>query len=478
MFNSFNVKSNLIIKISILSLLLTCTVPFNAQDKITLNYADSLIGKTINGEQIREAVGNVSLTQNDVKINCGRVVQYFAENKAELYYNVKVVKDTMTITAPMGIYYGNESKVICSQGAALNDSKATLTADYGIYLFNQDLANFKGNVKITDNKSYTITSDALDYYRSVNKSYANGNVKIVTDSATIYSDHLIYEKLIGISTANGNVKIESDSTVINSDKLTYSEPERKSIAEENVKIHFLNKNAVVYGDYSENYERTSYSFVRGNAKLVQIENKKGREDTLWIHSKQMESFRNKPEHYIAKDSVRMIRTDFLSRSHIGYYFRDTSGTGGVISLSVNPVVWKENMQVTGDSIYAYFKEDIDKIYVNKSAFAIQQNEIYKERYDQISGVFMFMSFLDNEVNYIQVDTNAASIYFAYENSKPNGANRASGNEIILYFRDKLVYKVKVVGQPKGKFLPENLINLSDLRLLGFRIRNDRPVREE
>jgi hypothetical protein len=57
-------------------------VPFNAQDKITLNYADSLIGKTINGEQIREAVGNVSLTQNDVKINCGRVVQYFAENKA------------------------------------------------------------------------------------------------------------------------------------------------------------------------------------------------------------------------------------------------------------------------------------------------------------------------------------------------------------------------------------------------------------
>jgi lipopolysaccharide export system protein LptA len=478
MYKTIPVKSKLDCLIIFLVLFFSYSAHIIAQDKITLNYADSLIGKTINGQQVREANGNVSLSQNDVKITCGRVVQYFAENKAELYVNVKVVKDTMTITAPMGIYYGNESKVICPQGAVLNDSRATLSADYGTYLFNQDLASFKGNVKITDNKSYTITSDALDYYRSVSKSYADGNVKIVTDSATIYSDHLIYEKLIGFSTATGSVKIESDSTIINSDSLTYSEPQRKSIAQNNVRIHFLGKNAVVYGNYAENYERTSYSFVKGKAKLVQVENKKGKEDTLFVYSRLMESFRNKPEHYIAKDSVRMIRTDFLSRSDIGYYFRDTSGTGGVISLPHNPVVWKGTMQVTGDSIYAFFKENIEKIYVNKSAFAIQQNDEYKDRYDQISGVFMYMSFKDNNIDYIQVDTNAASIYFAYDNGSPNGANRATGNEIILYFKDKLVNKVKVYGEPKGKFIPENLVILPDLRLLGFRIRNDRPEREE
>ena len=478
MFNNLHFKKHPFFGITLLILLLSWAVVANAQDKITLNYADSLIGKTVNGEQVREAIGNVSLTQNNVKITCGRVVQYFADNKAELYNNVKVVKDTLTIIAPMGVYYGNEAKVICSQGATLNDSKATLTADYGIYFFNQDLANFKGHVKITDNSSYTITSDALDYYRSVNKSYANGNVKIVTDSATIYSDHLVYEKLIGISTANGSVRIESDSTIINSDKLTYSEPERKSVAEDNVKINFTNKNAVVYGNYAENYERTSYSFVRGKAKLVQIEKKKGKVDTLWIYSRTMESFRKKPEYYIAKDSVRMIRTDFLSRSDIGYYFKDTSGTGGMISLSVNPVVWKEDLQVSGDSIYAFFKENIDKIYVNKSAFAIQQNDIYNDRYDQISGVYMFMSFKENEIDFIRVDTNAASIYFGYENGKPNGVNRATGNVIYLYFKDKNVYKVKDIGEPKGKYFPENMVNLQELRLLGFKLRTDRPVREE
>ncbi len=450
---------------------------FFAQDKITLNHADSLVGKTINGEQVREANGNVSLSQSDVKIYCSRVIQFIDKNKAELYGNVKVYKDTMTIFAPSGIYYGDESKVICPDGATLNDSKTTLKANYGIYYFITDLASFRGNVKIYDSKSYTITSNELDYFRSAGKSYARGNVKIVTDSAVIYSDSLIYEKLIGIATANGNVKIESDSTVVTSDRLVYYELERKSIADDNVKIVSLNDNAVVYGDHGENYERRNYTLVQGRARLVQIETKENKTDTLFIYSNKMEAFRNQPEYYISKDSVKVIRSDFLSSSQIGYYFKDISGTGGVISLSINPAVWKENLQVTGDSIYAFFKKDIEEIYVNKSAFAIQPAVEYPDRFDQIAGVFMYMKFKNNELDYIQVDTNAASIYFAYENKSPNGANRAKGEVIILYFKDKQISKVKVIGKPKGTFYPENLIVPAELRLTGFRLRNDKPERK-
>src|SRR5688572_15363669 len=92
-----------------------------SQDKITLNHADSLVGKTINGEQVREATGNVSMTHNNVQITCNRVLQYYDQNKAELFGNVRVVKDTVTITAPTGTYYGNEGKVVCPNGAVLTD---------------------------------------------------------------------------------------------------------------------------------------------------------------------------------------------------------------------------------------------------------------------------------------------------------------------------------------------------------------------
>ncbi|RPI17768.1 MAG: hypothetical protein EHM58_07905 [Ignavibacteriae bacterium] len=448
-----------------------------SQDKITINNADSLVGKIINGEQVREAMGNVSITHNDVRITANRVIQYFEQNKAELFGNVHMVKDTLNIYAPTGIYYGNESKAVCPDGATLNDSKATLKANYGIYYFNTDLASFKGNVRINDANSYTITSDALDYYRAVSKSYASGNVKIVTDSAVITSDNLVYEKLIGISTATGNVKIDSDSTIITSDTLTHYDGERKSIADNNVKINFLTEDAVISGKHGENYERTNYAFVRGKAKLVQIEIKDDKVDTLFINSEKMESFRDKPEKYVATDSVKVIRTDFLASSQIAHYFRNESGKGGVISLAKDPAVWKDELQVTGDSIYAYFREDIDSLYVNKSAFALKSHEGFADRFDQISGIFMFMKFVDNNIDYIRVDTNAASIYYSFENDEPGGANKANGEIITLFFNDKQVTKVKIVGMPKGTFMPEGLLDPIELRLLGFRIRNDKPVRE-
>lgn len=448
-----------------------------SQDKIKLNHADSLVGKTVNGEQIREATGNVSLTHNNVNITCNRVIQYFDQNKAELYGNVRVVKDTVTITAPTGIYYGNEAKVVCPSGAVLTDPKTTLKANYGTYFFNQDLAQFRGNVNITDNRSYTITSDELDYYRSVQKSYARGDVKVVSDSSVIYCDNLVYEKLIGFSTATGNVQIESDSTVITSSKATYDEIQKKSIAEDSVKINFLNKNAVVYGDYSENYEKTNYSLVKGNARLVQIESKGDDYDTTFIFGKKMESFRNRPEYYIATDSVRTIRNDFSSSSKIGYYFRSDTGKGGVISLARDPVVWKDNSQVTGDTIFAHFRDDIDDIFVKKSAVAIEFNDSYPDRYNQISGVYMHMKFSGNEINFIRVDTSASSIYFIYEEDKsPNGANKAEGSIIILEFKDKKVEAVKIYGGPIGSYIPEYLLAPAELRLLGFKIRTDKPSR--
>jgi len=448
-----------------------------SQDKITLNHADSLIGRVIDGHQVREAVGNVELTHGSVKIYCSRVLQYTDMNKAELYGNVRMYKDTLSIFAPVGIYYGNEGKVICPNGATLNDSKATLKANSGVYYFGQDLAAFKGSVSIFDSKSYVITSDELDYYRSRNRSIARGHVKIVTDSSTIYSDNLDYEKSIGKSVATGSVKIQSDSTVITSEKLTYFDLEKKSIAEQHVKINFLNKNAVVYGDYAENYERTNYSFIKGNARLIQVESGKITEDTLFIFSEKMESFRNQPERYKAVDSVKVIRADFLSSSSVGYYFKKAEGQGGTVALGGNPVVWKKDLQVTGDSIFAFFGENLERMYVSRSAFAIHFNQEHQDRCDQIAGVFMFLRFVQDKIDYIQVDTNAASIYFSYEGKDPNGANRVYGATIALFFKDEKISKVNVIGTPKGTYFPENLLNLSDLFLPGFRIRTNKPVRQ-
>ncbi|MCX7878792.1 MAG: hypothetical protein N2510_09175 [Ignavibacteria bacterium] len=459
------------IKLS-LSVFLLCKL--YSQDKITINYADSLLGKIINGEQVREAIGNVSLSHNKIKINCNRVIQYIDANRAELYGNVRLVSDTIVITASSGIYYGNEGKVVCPSGAILRDPSGVLKANYGVYYFINDLASFRGKVKVTDESSYEITCDEVDYYRNVQKSYAKGNVKIITDSSVIFTDYLIYEKLLGISTATGNVIIESDSTIITSDKAIYYDNEKKSIAEGKVKINFINENTYVYGDYAENYEKKDYSLIRGSVRLINLEKNQDRTDTTFIFSHQLESFRQKG-YYYAKDSVKSIRNDFSSSSERGHYLKNIQG-GGVISISGKPVVWKGELQLTGDSVYAEFTDALNDMYVIGSAFASQPLD--SVRYDQVSGMRLHLNFKEDRLQKIFADTNSSAIYFISDNNNnPDGANLISGDRIIMYFGDDKLKEVKVTGKPDGIYYPESLVNPVDLRLNGFRIYTNKPVRD-
>ena len=58
---------------------------------------DSLVGKNINGESIREVFGNVTLTQGNVVITCDKATQYLARNDAELMGNVVARQEDLTI---------------------------------------------------------------------------------------------------------------------------------------------------------------------------------------------------------------------------------------------------------------------------------------------------------------------------------------------------------------------------------------------
>jgi lipopolysaccharide export system protein LptA len=463
--------------ISYIILIFFFTSVSHPQDKITLNHADSLIGKVVNGEQLREAIGNVSLKHNNVQIWCNKVIQFIEQDKAELYGNVKVVKDTLDITAPSGIYYGQEKKVICPSGAILNDSKVTLKANYGVYYFEQDLASFRGNVQIYDSGTYKIFSDRLLYYRSVSKSFANGDVKIELENMTIYSDSLVYEKLIGVSNAIGNVKLTSDSTVITSDNATYYEFDKKSVASKHVVINFIYQKATISGDYGENYEKTNYSFVKGEAILVKIDSSVQRIDTLFVYSNKMEAFRNNyPEKYIATDSVKTIRNEFSSVSDKGYYFKHQNNKS-VIALGGNPVVWKDDLQVSGDSIYSFHSEQVEEIYVKGSSFALKPIENQPGFFNQMSGLYMYLKFRNENLDFIRVDTNASCIYFVIENEKLSGVNESYGDRIILYINDELVEKVKIFGLPNGLFTPYKMISSENFKLPGFNLRTNKPQRK-
>ncbi len=92
---------------------------------------DSLIGKMIEGESIREVIGNVTLTQGKVVVTCNRAIQYLSRNEAELIGNVVLKQDSLTIKTEQGFYFGNSKTTKSVSGIVLDDQKVRLSADSG-----------------------------------------------------------------------------------------------------------------------------------------------------------------------------------------------------------------------------------------------------------------------------------------------------------------------------------------------------------
>lgn len=449
----------------------------NAQDKIELKNANELSGKVIDGQNVREATGNVEFVQGNVKVYCNSATQYIDANRVELRGNVRIYQDTLTLLTSKATYFGDDKRAICEGGVTLKDPNATIRADGGVYFFNEAKAIFKGDV-IVLNPQYRITSRELTYMRNTEDSFAKGNVIVTTDSAVIKANNIDFYKLQGKTFARENVSIESDSTIITSDSATNYSKEKKSHASGNVKIVSQNNNTIIYGNDIENFETENYTLLKGNARLIQIEENT---DTLFIYSDTMEAYRKEPELYIAKGNAEVIRNEFFAKAGTGIYFR----TKETVSLSKEPIVWQENIQMTGDSIYAELpKKKLQTIYVKKiekensvSSFVISKNsdEYFKNRYDQVSGDEIEIYFIDDKINRLDVTNNSTSIYFLYEDSKANGMNKIEGEKIFTYFDSTgKVEKIKVDTNPKGEYIPETVINTQSLTLPGFELREDKP----
>lgn len=476
----------MIFRLNILLLLLFSALSLSfPQEKIELRRSDKLTGKTVEGKSIRVAEGNVFIVHGNVRAYCNTATQYLDENRVELSGNVRLFQDTLSLYTSRAVYFGNDSRAICEGGVTLKDPNATIRADNCVYSFNESKAVFKGDVIII-NPEYRITSDELTYMRNTEDSFARSNVVVTTDSSVIKAEYIDFFKRQGKTFARDSVSIESDSTIIYSDTLTDYSDEKKSVASGNVRIINKANNVVVTGSYGENYERTNYSFIRGSAKLVQIDEKEG--DTLFIYCNMLETFRNKPEKHVAHENVEVIRGNFLAKSDTAVFAKTTDADKEEISLFPHPVIWQDNLQLTGDSVYAVIiRKKISYVYAKKlqgfagsvSSFMIVEGKDvpFPDRYDQITGDDIKIEFENDTVKFVSVFRNSNSVYFLYEDKKANGVNVVEGENMLITFNDKQrVSRIRVEKSTKGQYVPEVKISAVQLQLPGFKLRADKPVR--
>ena len=423
---------------------------------------DSLVGKVVNGESIREVSGNVVLTQGNVKITCNKAIQYLSRNDAELIGNVIAIQDTLTIKTERGFYFGNLRKTSSNAGVILEDKKVVLSAEQGEYFFDENKAVFQTNVKLFDTAS-TLTSQKLTYFRNDDRAIATVDVKIIDSVNTIYADTVDHLRKKQITIASGNVVIKNNSN-----------------------------NTLVFGEHLEDYRESKYTIIDKLPMLVQVDTSKStdslgfetiRLDTLFIQCKMMEVFREPEQKFIATDSVKIIRDLFSSKNDLTVYLKDEEKiiTQKISDEHSQPVLWYDNSQLTGDSITIYIEDKkIRQLDVDGNAFMVSQNKNHSNRFDQSSASGIKMFFDDNKIQRADFFGNVYSIYYLYEEEQPNGLMKANSMDASILFENNEVIEVKLFGNPGSEYYPEQQVigNEKSFQLPKFIFIEDRPDKQK
>lgn len=395
--------------------------PQQEENVVILEHADSLVGNITEGEEIRQLIGHVQLRHGNTIITCDRAIQYLNSNTVSMEGIVEVRDDTLRMVGMRGTYNANERIAEAFEQVLLEDPYTTLRASYGKYFMKDKKANFKGNVVVEDTTS-VLTADELTYFRDEQKSIAGGNVKIVNT--------------------------------------------RNSIT--------------IFGNHFENYKKENYSKITEKPKIVQIDtSSKGEIDTLLVTAAILESYRDSMERLIATDSVKITRDGLAAEAGVCIYLTDLDS----IILKKSPFVWYEtgkyeDNQVSGELIYLKLKNRrLETVYIHERAVAISRADIALiNRFNQMTGQQMILEFVDDRINKINVITTATSLYYLFEDRKPNGINITTGDKIEIIFKDGKISKIIASSGVEGKYYPEKMIkgNENDYNLPEFNWKEYRP----
>jgi lipopolysaccharide export system protein LptA len=392
---------------------------------IDLRSADVLNRREINGEEVRELIGNVHFIQTTasgerVRVWCDRAIRFMAQNKVDLFGNVKIVRDSVTITAPEGTYFADERRAEMRRNIRLQKGKTALSSRYGEHFVDEKRSLFRDDVRLQDSLS-TVTCNALEYIESEQKSIATGNVVVVNTQNAI----------------------------------------------------------TIFGDSLVHFDRREYTIVPKNPRMIQIDTSSaGVVDTFMVVSKVMHAYRDSTQRFIAEDSVSMARNDLSARCGRATYYAQRD----LIILQEQPVVWQSQNQVTGDSIVIRLQDRrLSSVYVKGKAMAISRaDSLRRNRFDQLTGKELTMYFSQNKLAHVDVVRNATSLYYLYEGAQPNGVNKSSGDRILIEFQDGTVDRIKIIGGVQGQYFPEKMIarRERDYNLDGFRWFDVRPRRRQ
>ncbi len=463
----------------------------------TLFYCDSaVLNQTANTV---EAFGNIHINDNDSVHTYSQYLKYlgrekkaFLKNKVrltdsrailttnELEYNTltkvgtyykggKVVNGKSVLTSTEGYYYGETRDIYFKKKVLLVDPEYRVTTDTLLYNTYTQISRFTVPTKIVTGKRTIRTSEG--YYDMQNKKAMFGKRPVVDDKDyTLTADDMAFDDASNLGEAQGNVVYKNKDTAnafailannIKSNTLTgavLATQKPLMIIKQNRDSIYVSADTLYSGKLTELEKTrpvpdiTDTTIITKNKTKNPADSNSNRFFEAYFHVK------------IFSDSLQAVGDSMF------YSFRDSA-----FRLFKNPVIWAQQNQIIGDTIYLYTQNKKPKrFYVFENALAI--NEIEKNVYNQVKGNTINGYFDNGNINFFKAKGNAENIYYAAdEKGGFIGANRSTSDVIDVYFADRKPNKVVLRNNLEGTITPMRQINYTEFKVRGFKwLENRRP----
>lgn len=481
----------------------------------TLFYCDSAIRNLRTNEM--DAYGHIHINQNDSVHAYSDYLHYLGNEKtATLQQNVKLTDGTMVLTTPRLEYDLNLHTGVYGNGGKLVNGNTVLTSEQGTYFADTKDAYFKTNVKLTD-PQYTLTTDTLHYntlskvatfvapttihtsesvihtscgFYDTQQGFAHlCNRSSLTDSSqTLTADSLNYDKATGLGTALGNVVWTDTSRKITvlagyavsnentSTILATRQPlmilERPSdslyLAADTLFSGIIERTADTLGKITEHNAADTLQKVpeKDTADTLHVA------DSLAVQAGAPPQAKNdtaRLRYIIAYHHVRLFSDSLQGVSDSLYY----SDVDSVFRFYQEPVLWVSGNQLTGDTILLRTRNQAaDRLDLKNNAMIV--NQAGAGFYNQIKGNNIYGYFSDNNLDWMQVNGNAETVYFAKDDEGAFvGGNKMKASAMRIYFKDGQLYKVTWLSNVDGTMTPLTQADPADLKLRNFRWEEDR-----
>ena len=419
-----------------------------------------------------EAFGHVYIKQGDTLHLYGDYLNYSANTKlAQLRKNVKLIDKESELTTNSLDFNLDENLGYYPSFGRIVSGENILTSNKGLYYTKSKVFHFQDSVVVV-NPDYTIYSDTMKYHTVTKVTTFFGPTEIIGDSSYIYCEKGYYDTENDLSRFSGNALLKNQSQTIEGDSLFYDSRNGIGEAYRNVSFFDSLQNIILKGNLGFFQDEPETTMLTDSTMFIQILDEG---DSLFMHSDTLRSRMDSTGQnkiVSAYYHVKMFSRDLQGLcDSLAYSFADS-----VMKFYGTPYIWSDENQLSSEFTQLFTKNrQPNRIEMFGSSFIISKEDT--AYFNQIKGKNMVGHFRDNEIYRIDVSGNGQSIYFASDEGKIVGMNKAESSDIVLYLRENKIEQIKFLNQPDMLLIPKNEISTDNLRLEGFQWKErDRPLK--